>query len=327
MRNHHRRKKKISSFIKLAILAFCGVAFWLYNGVYSSVEFAENTTITIKSGTTVSSLASKLEEQEAIKSALLFKTFASIFNLDNKLQAGTFQVSGNLNTPDLLKVLTSSPEQIIFTIQEGLMIKEIDKKLSAEGHIEAGEFLNVVKNFSNYSAYPFIKANNNELPLEGYIYPDTYYLDPAKPAADLIEKSLNNFKSKTAGLDLSYEDLIMASIVETEVFGYQDRQKVAGLLWKRLENNWLIGADITILYITDDRVITSADLKIESPYNTRKNRGLPPGPVSNPSIESINATLNPITTPYWFYLTTLDTGEVIYSRTNEEHNLNRAKYL
>ena len=102
---------------------------------------------------------------------------------------------------------------------------------------------------------------------------------------------------------------------------------VAGLLWKRLENNWLLGADITSIYIKDDRNITASDLESDSPYNTRKNLGLPPGPVSNPSIEAINATLNPIETPYWFYLTTLDTGEVIYSETNDEHNLNRARYL
>jgi len=172
------------------------------------------------------------------------------------------------------------------------------------------------------------------LPLEGYIYPDTYFLDPVDfQAQDLIYLTLDNFERKTIELipeikNHSVNEIItMASIIENEVFGEEDRHLVSGLLWKRLESGWTIGADATLLYITDDRELTAEDLAIDSSYNTRKNLGLPIGPISNPSLESIKAAMYPEASNYWFYLTTLDTGEVIYSSSNEEHNLNRAKYL
>ena len=171
-------------------------------------------------------------------------------------------------------------------------------------------------------------------PLEGYIYPDTYFLDPAdfKPE-DLIYLTLDNFEKKITELPKSqskysfHQIITMASIIENEVRNFSDRKMVSGILWKRLENAWPLGADATLLYITNDRKITSEDLEIDSPYNTRKYAGLPPGPVSNPSIESITAAIFPEQSNYWFYLTTLDTGEVIYAETNEEHNANRKKYL
>jgi len=155
---------------------------------------------------------------------------------------------------------------------------------------------------------------------------------------ELIVKALNNFELKTANIfakelkvgetNRSFSEImIMASIIENEVFGAQDRSIVSGIFWKRLDNNWQLGADATLLYIKDDRNISANDLALDSEYNTRKNIGLPPGPISNPSLESINAAMNPVESDYWFYLTTLDTGKVIYSVSNEEHNLNRGKYL
>jgi len=119
----------------------------------------------------------------------------------------------------------------------------------------------------------------------------------------------------------------MASIIENEVFGAENRKIVSGILWKRFENSWPLGADITLLYTKEDRKITAEDLASDSPYNTRKLQGLPPGPISNPSLESIEAAMFPKESSYWFYLTDPDNGEVIYAKSNEEHNQNRAKYL
>jgi UPF0755 protein len=119
----------------------------------------------------------------------------------------------------------------------------------------------------------------------------------------------------------------MASIIENEVFGKDNREIVSGILWKRLDSGWKLDADSTLLYITKDRKITAEDLQLDSPYNTRKNGGLPPGPICNPSVESIVAAMFPKESNYWFYLTTSDTGEVIYAETNDQQNANKAKYL
>jgi UPF0755 protein len=118
----------------------------------------------------------------------------------------------------------------------------------------------------------------------------------------------------------------MASIFEDEVFGSENRKMVSGILWKRLDNNWPLGADATLLYGKKNNIITVEDLNTDSPYNTRKNQGLPPGPICSPSVSSIEAAMFPKESPYWFYLTDKD-GNVIYASSNEEHNQNRAKYL
>ncbi|MBD3360384.1 endolytic transglycosylase MltG, partial [Candidatus Peregrinibacteria bacterium] len=171
------------------------------------------------------------------------------------------------------------------------------------------------------------------------LYPDTYFLNFADFSPhDILYLTLDNFEKKWMEIDKNLEEsklndysiheiITMASIIENEVFGEKNRKIVSGILWKRLENDWPLGADAALLYITDDREITSQDLNIDSPYNTRKYKGLPPGPISNPGTESIKAALYPKESNYWFYLTTPDTGEVIYSTTNEEHNQNRQKYL
>jgi UPF0755 protein len=119
----------------------------------------------------------------------------------------------------------------------------------------------------------------------------------------------------------------MASIIEREVLSLKDKKIVSGLLWKRYSSGWLIDADAALLYLKNDNIITRADLDSDSPYNIRKFKGLPPTPIANPGLASIEAALNPTDSAYWFYLTTLDTGEVIYARTNDEHNQNKFKYL
>jgi UPF0755 protein len=119
----------------------------------------------------------------------------------------------------------------------------------------------------------------------------------------------------------------MASIVEKEVNTATDRPIVAGILWKRLDSHWQLGADATLLYLKNDNTINYQDLQENSPYNTRKNQGLPPGPICNPGLKSIEAALNPQSSAYFYYLTDPASGSVVYAATNDEQNANKAKYL
>jgi UPF0755 protein len=119
----------------------------------------------------------------------------------------------------------------------------------------------------------------------------------------------------------------MASMVEKEVRTAKDLPIVAGILWKRLDSNWFIGADASLLYLKDDRSIDFKDLQQDSPYNLRNHQGLPPGPIDNPGLKSIMAAMYPEESPYYYYLTKPGTGEVVYAITNDEHNANKAKYL
>ncbi len=338
------KKSKILKYI-VALLGLFLALFIIINHQYkSSINTAVNPEDTssvsfqIKEGETAKTIAKKLEENDLINSSFFFLTYLKINDLEKNLLFGRFILKRNMNVKEIVEAL-SNPQnaEVIFTIQEGLRIKDIDKKLAQKDLIKEGEFIEAAKNFNGWEYYSFLekeRMDKLDLPVEGYIYPDTYYLDSStfKPH-NLIYLGMDNFEQKFLPLseeisDKSVHEIItMASIIENEVFGEEDRKIVSGILWKRLENSWPLGADATLLYITEDRTITAQDLELDSPYNTRKFLNLPPGPICNPSIESIEAAIFPKESPYWFYLTTLDTGEVIYSKSNEEHNANKAKYL
>ncbi len=352
MRNFKRRnfaytrkkQKKNFPLFFLIILIFIFGSFYLKyrSDIYKPIDPDNNQEISfqINKGQSVKKIAQNLEEQNLISNSRSFYIYTKINKLGEKIIAGRFLLNQNMNVPTILETITNPQKgQVILTIQEGLMLRDIDKKLVEFDLISEGEFLNAIKNFNNWEKYNFLNKNkliSLDFPLEGYIFPDTYYLNPGNFHPDhLISMTLNNFEKKLKEIKNKlnsssknlHEIITMASILENEVRSFKDRQIVAGILWKRIENNWRVDADATLLYIMETRNITARELAIDSPYNTRKKHGLPPGPISNPGLESIKAALTPQPSNYWFYLTTLDTGKVIYSRTNDEHNQNRAKYL
>jgi len=334
-------KKKTLLTVLLIVLLLSFMAYYKYQrNIYSPLEpkNQETTNFEIKKGESAKTISENLENAGLISSSLSFRFHTKAEKLGTEIAAGNFQLSSSMSSAEILeKITTPNETKSLITIQEGLTSKDIDQKLTEMAVIESGEFIAALKSFTNWDFYPFLKPEEQKklgIPLEGYIYPDTYFIDPSSFTPEqLIFNSLDNFENKTSSLlpqikKHSIQEIItMASIIEKEVFGEKDRKLVSGILWKRLENNWPLGADATIIYVTDNNKINAADLQIDSPYNTRKFGGLPPGPISNPSIESIEAAMFPESSPYWFYLTTLNSGEVIYSASNEEHNTNKRKHL
>ena len=164
------------------------------------------------------------------------------------------------------------------------------------------------------------------------------FLDSANFSSEtLINQMLANFDSKFTDqmeTDLgnrSIRDVIkVASMLEKEV-NYathpNDTPLVSGIIWNRLDNDWTLGIDATLLYINPDGELTASDLASDSPYNSRIHKGLPPTAVDNPGIATIMGALYPKDTTYWFYLTDPETGDTIFATTNEEHEANKAKYL
>ncbi|MEK9134844.1 MAG: endolytic transglycosylase MltG [Patescibacteria group bacterium] len=153
------------------------------------------------------------------------------------------------------------------------------------------------------------EALNLKLPgdnLEGYLFPDTYHLPFGATGEEVVKIMKDNFEKKTADLKITNDIVVMASLIEKEVRTQEDKELVSGLLWKRLRVGMPLQVDVEMW--------------------TYKNRGLPPAPIANPGLESILAALNPKASPYWYYLSAKE-GQTIFSRTLEEHNLARAKYL
>lgn len=185
-----------------------------------------------------------------------------------------------------------------------------------------------------FSKEDFIKTAQKE---EGYLFPDTYrFYKNAKPE-DVILKMKENFNKKITKeileeIKLSKRSLgqiiIMASLLEEEVGFMEDRKIVAGILWKRLDLGIGLGVDAALTYVLGKTSgeLTVADLKLDSPYNTYRYRGLPPAPISNPGLDAILAALRPAPSPYFYYLTGKD-GKARYAKTLDEHALNKFKYL
>lgn len=337
--------KKIAVFIISGLLIISAILYTKYqSGIKTPVnkESNEKMSLIIKKGQSVKEIGANLEEKEIIKSEFSFYWYARLHDLDKNIVSGRFILTPAMTVKEILeKISDSSQSEAVITIQEGLKIRDIDKKLAELEISNEGDFIAAVKNFNDYEQYPFLDKKllketlKLDLPLEGYLYPDTYFLDPTEFIAnDLIYKALNNFRKKinehpeiTIQSRIKMHDLVtMASIVEREVISASDRKMVAGILWKRLNSGWKLDADATLLYTKTDNKITSADLASDNPYNTRKVGGLPPGPICNPSIDAILSTLDPTDSNYWFYLTAKD-GTTKFATSNEEHNANKAKYL
>jgi UPF0755 protein len=171
---------------------------------------------------------------------------------------------------------------------------------------------------------------------EGYLFPDTYFMEVSSTASSTLSLLKNNYEDKVEPLREEIkasnhsegEIITMASILESEARTKEDREIISGILWKRIKLKMPLQVDASLGYLTGktSEELTDSDLKIDSPYNTYINKGLPPGPISNPGLESIVAALNPVDSKYLYFLTGND-GVMHYAKTFDEHKKNKAKYL
>jgi len=345
-RSTHKNAKKNWVLLIVVIIIVGSLLFWhhasRYNYLISTpVDPYDDSkiSIAIKKGDSINNLAKTLKNKNLILDENAFREYMRNSGLDHKIVAGRFMLQKTQTIPDIAKTITESKNaEYILTIPEGSTVRDIDNKLAAMDVISSGDFIKAVKEFSDFDKYPFldkVKTQNLEYPLEGYLFPDTYFIDPQNfHSENLIQLMLNNFAKKldynltTQHHHSLFDIIIMASIVEKEIKTDKDRPIVAGILWKRLDNNWMLGADATLLYLKkNDRNLNQTDLKSDSPYNTRNRAGLPPGPICNPGLKSILAAINPEESPYFYYLTNPENGQVIYAVTNDQHNANKLKYL
>lgn len=182
----------------------------------------------------------------------------------------------------------------------------------------------------------FDKQEFIEIAPEGYLFPDTYFFFPNADAKAVIKKMTDNFEEKTRGIreeaerrGVPFADIVtMASILEEEGSNADNRGNIASILWRRIEIDMPLQVDAAFHYVNGESTyeLSLADLRIESPYNTYRNKGLPPGPISNPGLESLEAALNPIPNEYLYFLTDLS-GDIYYAEDFEGHQTNRELYL
>ncbi|MDD5071487.1 MAG: endolytic transglycosylase MltG [Patescibacteria group bacterium] len=345
-------KNTIVLIIILFVLA--GVFYW--RGTNSAADKGgQDIQFSVSPGESVSRISGNLTEAGLIKSEFYFKAYIWKNGLGAKLQAGDYILNPSLSIKKIVGILTGgqgmSKERTIKII-EGWNIREISQYFEREGMFQSEELLELVgfpkidyrynkempapKNYS--SQFDFLADKPVYYSLEGYLFPDTYRIFKDAALDDIVLKMLDNFGKKLTSEmrdeiarqgKTIYEIVTMASLLEKEVRGEEDMKIVSGIFWDRIKNKQALESCATLAYIlgVNKPQYTAEDTKIDSPYNTYRNRGLPPGPISNPGLKAIRAAIYPIYTNYNYFLSRPDTGETVFSKTYEEHIGNKAKYL
>ncbi|PIR03512.1 MAG: hypothetical protein COV59_04950 [Candidatus Magasanikbacteria bacterium CG11_big_fil_rev_8_21_14_0_20_39_34] len=337
----------------LSIVGICIIFcfFFLYSEIYSKdVSNGKSVSFELQQNQTVSELAAKLEEKGIIRFSGLFKKYIVFRGVDKTMQPGVYRVEPPVTLArivDALKNTRQNREEISLTILPGWNLKDIAAYFEKQNIAKEEEVYTLLGHPAQKTKFQFpigdiklFKDVPRSGSLEGYLAPETVRFYSDVTLEEVIEKFLHIREAQFSDQMLSdikkqeksiHDILTMASILEREVKHPEDRAMVANLFWRRLTANWALQADSTVHYAVereDKQVFTTDEQrKFDSPWNTYKYPGLPPTPISIPSIDSIMAAIYPTQNSYWFFLTTLDTGEVKFSKTLEEHNAKVQKYL
>ena len=300
----------------LAVLLVAGVvAFTIYlNGQGNNKGFSVEGSrlIVVKDGMTTADIAELLHEKKLVKNPAAFKMEARWKGLATKLQAGAYQIDGGM-----------SNQQIVDVMVKGRI------KLEAEGLGSADKFMAAAK---DYAPYPYMQTDDSNVlfKAEGFIYPATYDFPVGISEQEMLKMMVAQFdkEMQSSGIaktvaerNLPLRDVVnMASMVELEAVFAEEQPKIAGVFLKRVAIGMPIQSDTTIQYLlgTQKEVVTFADTKIQSPYNTYQNPGLPPGPIGSPGLTAIKAVLQPEQTDYLYFVAEKD-GHHRFTKTYAEH--------
>ena len=337
--NNDKRKKIVATIIIfIIILIFIATFVVIQIGPYNRKN-KDNIVIDIPTGSTLNQVTDILKENNLIKNKTLFKLYVRINNNTSKLKSGKYLFNQTYSNEKIMRDLCEGKiynDGIKITIPEGSTSFEIidilvKNKLGDKSVYE--ELINNPKEFNE--KFDFLN-DENIVSLEGFLYPSTYYFDENKSEKEILNHMIETFESKYSDklekrqkeLNKSlYEIINLASIVEKEAVLDEDRPIIASVFYNRIDIGMPLQSDATIQYVFEERKksITYEDLKIDSPYNTYRVNGLPPTPIANPGIKSIEAVLYPANTQYLYFVATIDGGNA-YGKTYEEHVKNVEQY-
>ena len=333
--------KKILISLALIILLVTGGLIWWYEGVKPASNDKIQKDFLIIKGSSATQIANKLYKESLIKNPLAFKLYVQLTNKQGKIQAGEYNITPSFSLFKIVEELIKGPREVWITIPEGLRREEIAEKFAQVLGSKVPETF----------IQEFLSATKKD---EGFLFPDTYLFPKVASPSAVVKKMRATFDKK---VDSKMQDdilasghtlnqvITMASIVERETRGKEERAVVAGILYKRLKASWPLQADATVQYaIANVKCLPAqagqmSNVKCEwwlpltiderdtsSPYDTYRNRGLPPTPIANPGLSSIKAAIYPEDSLYWFYLHDAS-GQIHYAKTIEEHNQNIKKYM
>ncbi len=346
-------RKKLMIFVTIiVVVAIISGLFYVWLNRTINVPVNKNSQVyedlIIEEGMGVGEIADKLFEAEIINSDFAFKYYVWANKKSGDFKPGLFTVNKNMNIPEIISVLTNDRSgEIQLTLPEGLTVSEIASEVTDEfARTSQGTSLSQ-KTSDEYYA-DFIEATDQEYDfafladkpadqgLEGYLFPDTYRIYRSAGMPDVVEKMLINFGEKVTPRMIEqmqeqnwtiHEVLTLASIVQKEA-RIEDMPEVAGIFISRLKQGKRLESDATVNYVTGNDKLqpTFKETEIDSPYNTYRITGLPPGPIANPGLDAIEAVLNPEISSNLYFLNTPE-GDTLFSVTYEEHLEKKKKFL
>jgi UPF0755 protein len=329
-------KRIILSSIVFVCLLVLAVFYFRYQVYYSHGSTNSDKTFEIKKGEGNGEIASRLADEGLISGKNYFYYYSKTEGIINKILPGIYKLSGNMTIPEIAHIISSPQDlRIKVTFPEGWNNKKMAARLKEKG-LPGDDFLKLANDADAFRPkYAFL--NDPKITsLEGFLFPDTYYFPPDSDGEKIIRLMLNDFDEKVSAdvreriqkQGKTLKDVVsMASILEMEVRSKEDRETVSGIFWNRIGKGMPLQSCATLAYIlgVDKKQYSLEDTQIKSLFNTYQNKGLPPGPIGNPGIVSIEAAVNPKNTDYFYFLSDPKTGETLFARTLDEQNVNKAR--
>jgi UPF0755 protein len=350
------KKWPIYSVFFILTLIFIFFAGYFFSAILPVSKDSNFKNIEIKQNEGFRQISIDLEKDGIIRSSFAFQLLSLLSGSAHKLKPGSYSLDAAMSAPNILRAIVAGPDlEREVLIPPGFTLLDIDKKLSDAGVLALGDLAKfnpeTIKN-----AYEFLStkggsaSDGKELKslvnLEGYLFPDTYNFFIKSSPDEVVKKILDNFNNKAWPLlkgkniilgnsILSPQQiLIVASLIEKEVYFDSDRPIVAGIIYNRLKIGMPLQIDAAIAYAKchgfmfycSNPVISKTEIKYNSSYNY-SSIGLPPGPIGNPGLKSIEAALNPQESDYFYYISDPKTHKIIFSKNFEEQNENIVKYL
>lgn len=325
----HKHRKLLILGIIVSVIATIAIALmlWFYIQILPRDPDGQQRRVTIASGESPYEIASKLEKEGIIRSSFAFQLYARIKNVENQLQAGTYALSPAQSAKDIVDhMVEGKVDALRVTILPGRSLKQLKSDLQEYGfsETEIDEALGATYD------HPILKDKPASATLEGYIFPETYDLSPDDTLSQLFKRSfdtlLERMNEKGLGAKLTAQGLnthqafTLASIVQKEDKRPAEQTKIAQVFLKRLKEGMVLGADPTFIYAAE-LLGVEPRVSIDSPYNTRVNKGLPPGPIGTFNLSALEAVANPAPGDYLYFVSG-DDGINYFSRTFEEHEQN-----
>jgi len=319
------RNYKIALGTGLALFAICLALYSIILNWKIDCEHPERS-ITIQKGASATAVAELLKSESCLENTGIFKLALTMTMKNRSIRSGRYNLKGISSVGQLVKVISSpSADLMKVTLLEGWTVQEFASELNDKLQIDSYEFIRLSQD------YDFIQGFNIDAPsLEGFLFPDTYILLRTYTEEEILRILVNQYQHKYRQLLKEFEPVrrmnmlevtSLASIIQGEAVYDDEMPIISSIYHNRLDQDMMLQADPTIQYIIPgkSRRLYNKDLEVDSPYNTYKHKGLPPGPINNPGLKAMQAAIFPAETDYLYFVSNGE-GRHIFTRNNEEHN-------